>query len=45
MLCVNVNEAVSTEKIKRVIIRTFLLISIAHTPNNLEVKRSLKLIY
>lgn len=45
MLCVNVNEAVSTAKIKRVIIRTFLLISIAYTPNNLEVTRSLKLLY
>jgi hypothetical protein len=32
MLCVNVNEAVSTAKIKRVIIRTFLLISIAIPP-------------
>jgi hypothetical protein len=32
MLCVNVNEAVRVVKIKRVIIRTFLLISIAIPP-------------
>jgi hypothetical protein len=38
-----VNAAVSTAKIKRVIMRTFLLMSILNTPKYIKIKRELGL--